>query len=182
MIYPDDHSDKESTMTAREELTDKIARMRGMSLIDFNDRVKVVLSSYRVQMKRGFSKPEDITARNELAAVIIGKNNDDVGFNVVETLYPFRIQDSSKGEKRQKPSVRPRDACDVVSISEYRENITPISYGYVAGGPAKKGGSQKVCPKCKSIGLHLAKGYKERYYSCVYCGFHQELEAETYQY
>ena len=166
-------------MTAREELAKKISDI--FNALDFDTQVKQILQSYRVQMKRNRSKSDNRTAREELVFIVCDKRSKKDRFNIKDILDPFRIQSASKkySSTRKKS---PRKACEVVYIDAYKESLTPVSYGYVAGGPKRKGGSQKVCPKCRSMGLHLAKGYKERYYSCIYCGFHQELEAETYQY
>jgi hypothetical protein len=168
-------------MTAREELASKIVEI--FSLSNFDAQLKIVLQSYRVQMKRNYSKSATKTAREELFSLIVGKRNTTRSFDVLEAIHPFRVQ-SSKPVSRSQPARKTtaRKKCDVVSIADYRDSLTPTNYGYVGGGPPRKSGSRKVCPKCKSMGLYLATGYKERYYGCVYCGFHQELEAETYQY
>tara|TARA_R100000654_G_scaffold71546_1_gene102610 strand:- start:9271 stop:9771 length:501 start_codon:yes stop_codon:yes gene_type:complete len=166
-------------MTAREELARKIIDI--FNALDFDTQVKQILQSYRVQMKKSEKKPQGRTAREELFFALRDSRRNKSRLNIKDILDPFRIQSSSK-KCSSKNKKSPRKACEVVYMNAYRESLVPVSYGYVAGGPPRKGGSQKVCPKCRSMGLHLAKGYKERYYSCIYCGFHQELEAETYQY
>ena len=166
-------------MTAREELAKKISDI--YNAFDFDVQMKHVLQSFRIQMKRGRSKDRGRTAREELLFVLCEKRSSNKFFDIKEALSDFRIQSASKKYCSPK-RVTPRKECEIVYMDAYRDSMIPTSYGYVAGGPPRKGGSQKVCPKCRSMGLHLAKGYKERYYSCIYCGFHQELEAETYKY
>ena len=42
----------------------------------------------------------------------------------------------------------------------------------VAGGPRKRGRSRGECPKCKSMGVVLARSYAgDEYFSCIYCGW-----------
>tara|TARA_Y100001973_G_scaffold11009_1_gene14928 strand:- start:665 stop:1174 length:510 start_codon:yes stop_codon:yes gene_type:complete len=166
--------------TARRQLAEEIVRIFKRS--DFKDLLKKTLLLYCIQMKRGYKKQPSNTARDELFEAISNKKTQASHFDVLEVIHPFRIQLKTGKKYPRTDEKTPRKKCEVVSIKEYRESAMPISYGYVAGGPISKDGSGKICPKCNSLGLHLAMGYKERYYSCVYCGFHKDVEAATYQY
>jgi hypothetical protein len=168
-------------MTAREELERKITKVinsNSAQSYKFKVEIESVLSSYKIQMKAAYEKDPQMTAREYLVSVLCDAFSGSRDLSVAMELAPFRIQNKIRKKDVGSPGAR----CEVISISEYKDSMIPTSYGYVAGGPKRKKSSQKMCPKCKSIGLYLASGYKERYYSCVYCGFHQELEAKTYQY
>ena len=42
----------------------------------------------------------------------------------------------------------------------------------VAGGPRRRQKARGECPKCKSLGVVLARSYSgDEYYSCIYCGW-----------
>jgi len=168
-------------MTAREQLARAIVKI--LRVGNFEEQLVSILSHFRIQMKkqhRDRLSGGGATARDEALRVLCEKRKEKRWFNVVDALDLFKIQVRGSKEYGRSPKIG-RHSCNVVSMAEYKDNLIPVSYGYVAGGPVRKTGSQKVCPKCNSMGLHLAKGYKERYYSCVYCGFRKELEAETYQ-
>jgi hypothetical protein len=66
-----------------------------------------------------------------------------------------------------------------------RPTTTPVALGVgdpparvargpepVAGGPRTRKKARGECPKCKSMGVVLARSYSgDEYYSCVYCGW-----------
>ena len=168
-------------MTARKDLAEKLARIvMGM---EKNESISKIFSSYNIQMKRNHKKSDKKTAREEAISRVteaIKKDSIDAMGDILGILHPFRIQEIKK-KYASKTEESPRKKCKIIDIKEYKDEKS-ISYGYVAGGPASRSGSKKICPKCNSMGLHLAVGYKERYYSCVYCGFHKDLETKTYNY
>ena len=171
-------------MTARQSLADKIFKPATSLKTDheIDTAISKLFASYNVQMKRGHKKNPDITARKEaIERVEIAISERVLSLEeIVEVLHPFRIQKIKKNYPR-KAEESPRRKCEIVCIKEYKDSKS-ISYGHVAGGPVSRAGSKKICPKCNSMGLHLAVGYKERYYSCVYCGFHKDLETKTLNY
>ena len=49
----------------------------------------------------------------------------------------------------------------------------------VAGGPRPRKKARGECPKCKSLGVVLARSYSgDEYYSCIYCGWQAYRPAE----
>mgnify|MGYP001388487891 FL=1 len=171
-------------MTARQALAKKI--LNAILLSEKNQKETPAIArefaSYNIQMKRGYKKDPDVTAREEAVERIgIAAGEEVLSLDrVMALLHPFRVQEIKKKYPR-KAEETPRKKSNIVCIKTYKDEKS-ISYGHVAGGPVSRSGSKKICPKCNSMGLHLAVGYKEKYYSCVYCGFHKDLETKTLNY
>lgn len=173
-------------MTAQIDLVNDLAIYFTDPSRDPNETLEDVLKPYKIQIKPSRAdKFEDLkktsTARQCLIKeisdwVVMGKISVDS--DIEEILSDFRIQKKKGGTAKTKQPQRP---AEVISLRDYRQSTT--DYGPIAGGPLPHTkSSRKICPKCKSLGLHLASGYKEKYYSCLYCGYYKDLETKTYQY
>tara|TARA_Y100000588_G_C14199420_1_gene901757 strand:- start:259 stop:783 length:525 start_codon:yes stop_codon:yes gene_type:complete len=174
-------------MTARNSLAAKLLKIANESLENSERDFAIVkiFSTYNIQMKRNHKKDPETSARKEASQRMSLAMGEKVlcAEEILDVLHPFRVQEIKK-KYTPRPHRSPRRKCmtaAVVCLAGYKESKS-ISYGQVGGGPPSKAGSKKICPKCNSMGLHLAVGYKERYYSCVYCGFHKDLETKTLNY
>ena len=47
----------------------------------------------------------------------------------------------------------------------------------IAGGPKQGSNTRGTCPKCRSVGIVLARAYGgDDYHSCIYCGYQAYLK------
>ena len=169
-------------MTVQAQVINDLIAYLSFTKADQLQQIKTVLEPYKIQIRPNSSdKFEDwksierMTARDCLVRKVmdwyqthgVGKIEE-----LSEVMSDFRVQRKSRHRSKE---------CEIVDLQQYRK--AAVDYGPVAGGPPSKSGSgRKICPKCKSLGLYLASGYKEKYYSCLYCGYYQDIETKTYQY
>lgn len=177
-------------MTARDSLILSLLELRRTT--DFPGLLRKQLWVYRIQVKSNRPKEDNKTARQIAYERILDAFTTHVGAihfeDLADILHDFRVQYCRKtyprkAEENGRKKAQERVEAEITNLREHRdaaEQVKAISYGPVGGGPRRSTGSMKMCPKCHSIGLHLVSGYKERHYSCVYCGYHREHDAKTF--
>jgi hypothetical protein len=156
--------------------------------------LKRLLNSYRVQTKSGEALEKNQTARELLVQNIINYWQHNGGIDkktLINLISSFRMQ-VKHGLSRPVESLLGNKVSDESSSSNTRakvkENISRHQNAYfkskndhkknhilessVAGGPLPKKQGRAQCPKCRSMGVVLARAYGgEDYCSCIYCGF-----------
>lgn len=190
--------------TARERLLQALTAIISQPLTeDGKNALRRLLNSYRVQAKPGEDLPKSDTARDALAEQIIAswKEHGPVDRKVLGTLIsPFRMQ-LKQGLARGRGDAK-NAAADVDIIKNESKNLTRmqikekavlhenayfrerhdahpniLKHAPIAGGPKVGSNTRGQCPKCRSIGIVLARAYGgDDYYSCIYCGFQSYLK------
>jgi hypothetical protein len=185
--------------TARESLFDEMmALAAGPAGGDADDLVRRMMLRYRVQTKPGVHIADGTTARDALGDRLLDlwrKRPGDLSEKVGSTIDEFRMQAKGAGGAAPKepkaakparpttaapspsPSTPPRAAradapppmprTDPAIEAARRRIAEPVD-----GGPRRRGKTRSECPKCKSMGVVLARSYAgDDYYSCIYCGW-----------
>lgn len=189
--------------TARERLLQALSAILSQS---FNEEGKAslnrLLNSYRVQAKPGEVIAKEITARDALSEKIIElwKKNHSLDKKVVgRIISSFRMQlkqgltrnklFDSKNE-RTLEGLENDGSSKGLSRSQIKENIIKHENAYfkektgnnpeikaIAGGPRQGSSRRGQCPKCRSMGIVLARAYGgDDYHSCIYCGYQAYLK------
>lgn len=186
--------------TARERLMQALTAILTQPCTeDGKTALKRLLNSYRVQAKPGENLSKDQTARDLLAEKIMAswqEGNAAEKKNLNRIISSFRMQ-LKQGLSRSKSSDArggsngdggSADHGKGLSRSQIKENTAkqenayfktkfyakevPIDAIPIAGGPKQGTNSRGQCPKCRSMGIVLARAYGgDDYYSCIYCGF-----------
>lgn len=163
-----------------------------------------LLNSYRVQAKPGESVDKNETARDALQHRIIEswKQNFPVERKILSRIISsFRMQ-LKQGLSRSKLSDPKSDKSEKndhalqakgLTRSQIKENISKhenayfkdkltgaysqLNKGAIAGGPKQGSNTRGQCPKCRSLGIVLARAYGgDDYHSCIYCGYQAYLK------
>ncbi|MBH1989055.1 MAG: hypothetical protein I8H75_04780 [Myxococcaceae bacterium] len=127
-----------------------------------------LLKRFRVQFKPG-SEPSTHTARksllDQLKALWEAKQAGDRHRALSKTLDSFRMQvKASSGKKSAAKSFE--EMISKKSSSNFRVG-QPL-----AGGPQRRDRIRGECPKCRGMGVVLARSYHgDEYLSCIYCGY-----------
>jgi len=164
--------------------------------------LKRLLNSYRVQAKPGGALEKDQTARDVLAAHIISSWQQKLSLDkklILSLINPFRMQVKhglSRALEQNMPATGTKIASEQESSGSsarvrIKENISRHQNAYfkdkndpkktkiessIAGGPLPKKQGRGQCPKCRSMGVVLARSYgSEDYCSCIYCGYQAQL-------
>ena len=164
--------------------------------------LKRLLNSYRVQAKPGGALEKEQTARDVLAAHIISSWQQKGSLDkklIISLINPFRMQ-VKHGLSRALEQNLPAPGTKITSEQEpggssarvrVKENINRHQNAYfkdkndpkkkqvesfVAGGPLPKKQGRGQCPKCRSMGVVLARSYgSEDHCSCIYCGYQAQI-------
>lgn len=189
--------------TAREKLLQALSSILSLPKDQtMENNLKKLLNTYRVQIKPNENFPKDQIARDVLLANIMEKWTLGIVSeqDIASLITPFRMQLKQSIElKDSRPLVnnfldQGKGAKDggkarkgITETVSQQENAyfkgknkgleqTPPKSTPVAGGPAPKNSGRGQCPKCRSIGLVLARSYGgEDYHSCIYCGYQSHL-------
>lgn len=193
--------------TARERLLQSLIAIISQAFTpEAKVALKRLLNTYRVQAKPGETLAKDMTARDVLANKIVSawvlKNTLDKK-DLEHLISPFRMQ-LKQGLLRTKGDFERSElensigttnvAFQGLKRSQIQENINRHQNAYfrdrsrlkkenpehlaIAGGPVQKTGGRGQCPKCRSVGIVLARSYGgEDYYSCIYCGYQAYLKS-----
>ena len=193
--------------TARERLLQSLTAIISQAFTpEAKVALKRLLNTYRVQAKPGEVVNQDLTARdvlaNQIAASWMQKGSLDKR-DIELLISPFRMQlkqglmRGKVDEERLEPSEGTSTgnfAFQTPRRSKIQENINRHQNAYfrdktkakkvnaepaaIAGGPVQKTGGRGQCPKCRSLGVVLARAYGgEDYYSCIYCGYQAYLKS-----
>lgn len=185
--------------TAREKLLQALTAIISQPFNeDGQNTLNRLLNSYRVQSKPGETMEKDQTARDALGKKIIDawKQSSVVDRKLLtKIISSFRMQ-LKQGLKRGKVTHshdRMTDKDDVskpLNVAKVQvKQTTKYENAYfqdkggpqnesaaIAGGPKHKSGIRGQCPKCRSLGIVLARAYGgDDYYSCIYCGYQAYL-------
>lgn len=183
--------------TARERLLQALTDIMNQPLNEEGkSALRRLLNSYRVQAKPGEDVDKTETARTILANKLIEVWHKDGGFdkktfNQVISLFRMQIKQGlnrgrvdTKADSISSTDSTP-DVSKTMSRSQIKENTARQENAYfknrvtsdatqctIAGGPKHGTNSRGQCPKCRSMGIVLARAYGgDDYYSCIYCGF-----------
>lgn len=164
-----------------------------------------LLNSYRVQAKPGENLPKDQTARNALADKIVEAWKQSCPLDrkfLSRVISSFRMQlkqgfsrsrmlESKQSQKEAGQEVAGQSMVSARAkakdIAAKQENayfkdkaknvVNPEGSTQIAGGPKQNPKSRGQCPKCRSIGIVLARAYGgDDYHSCIYCGYQAYLK------
>jgi len=164
-----------------------------------------LLNSYRVQAKPGESIDKSSTARDELEQRIIAtwqQNHCLDKKSVARIISSFRMQlkhgvgksrisDVKQDQEGEQTELKAQGKS--LTRSQIKENINKHENAYfkdrptnskeelepsaIAGGPKQGSNSRGQCPKCRSLGIVLARAYGgDDYHSCIYCGYQAYLK------
>lgn len=188
--------------TARERLLQALTAIVSQP---FSEEVKTslkrLLNSYRVQAKPDENIDRNSTARDALATIIFQTWREKTTLDrkdIIILTEPFRMQlkiglskRKSSGEHESPHSLDEQETT-IPRRAKIKENISRHENAYfrektgsalkeqtaIAGGPLAKTGGRGQCPKCRSIGIVLARAYGgDDYYSCIYCGYQAYTKA-----
>ena len=192
--------------TARERLLQALTAIISQPCNeDGKTALKRLLNSYRVQAKPGENLDKNQTARDLLAGKIIEawtQNTTTEKKNLNRIISSFRMQlkqGLSRSKSQEAKSGNPGEASSMadqnksMTRSQIKENTAKQENAYfksksaynelaidaipIAGGPKQRLSSRGQCPKCRSMGIVLARAYGgDDYYSCIYCGFQSYLK------
>jgi hypothetical protein len=162
--------------------------------------LKRLLNSYRVQAKPGAFLEKERTARDILASHIVSSWQQKGSLDkkhIISLINPFRMQIKhglSRNIEQAIPTVGPKSEQEALGQNarvKVKENISKHQNAYfkdkkdpknahlqtaIAGGPLPKKQGRGQCPKCRSMGVVLARSYgNEDYCSCIYCGYQAPL-------
>ncbi len=187
--------------TARERLLQALTAIVSQP---FSEEVKTslkrLLNSYRVQAKPEENIDRNSTARDALATIIFQswrQKNVLERKDILVLIEPFRMQlkiglNKRKSSQENVPHTPHDEQEGMPRRAKIKENITRHENAYfkekspvnpreqiaIAGGPLAKTGGRGQCPKCRSLGIVLARAYGgDDYYSCIYCGYQAYLKS-----
>lgn len=193
--------------TARERLLQALTAITSQPLNeDGKAALNRLLNSYRVQIKPGESINKTETARDALAIQLIEswQQSCPVDKKVLgRVISSFRMQ-LKQGLNRNKfaenKGDRDLNQSDLVGAgknltrAQIKENISKHENAYfkdkvsgneindadaIAGGPKQGSNARGQCPKCRSMGIVLARAYGgDDYHSCIYCGYQAYLKGK----
>lgn len=190
--------------TARERLLQALSAIISQP---FSEEGKLalgrLLNSYRVQAKPGEVLDKDQTARDALAAKIIDAWKGTVPLerkSLSSIISSFRMQlklGLGRGKTQESKSEHKSQSFGSASGGIFRtrigENVAKHENAYfkdkhdknreiqenvsIAGGPKQGSNARGQCPKCRSMGIVLARAYGgDDYHSCIYCGYQAYLK------
>lgn len=178
--------------TARENLLQSLIKLTEQPFNQVKSQLLArLLNSYRIQKKEGKEKDNEMPARDYLQQQIesLWQQNislDKKAINKILTCFRMQIKLPTSRKKYHLGHPQPDNAGSVeLTRAQIKENFNKQENAYfrdknnskkgndaVAGGPEQKNNNRGQCPKCRSIGVVLARSYGgEDYYSCIYCGY-----------
>lgn len=189
--------------TAREKLLQALLVILSQSKGPASEtELKRLLNTYRVQIKPNENIEKNQIARDVLIANILATWQTRGAMeksDINRIISPFRMQlkqacvgrsAEPRGQAEREKDQVGVDKKNRLSVQEhisqqenayFRDKNEPVAVKTgvstpVAGGPASKNSGRGQCPKCRSIGLVLARSYGgEDYHSCIYCGYQSHL-------
>lgn len=191
--------------TARERLLQALTAIISQPCNeDGRTALRRLLNSYRVQAKPGEKLDKNHTARDLLATKLVEawqQSNSIEKKTLNRIISSFRMQlkqGLNRGRTQEtkigqiNESGQSADQNKTMSRSQIKENTAKQENAYfknkpvakeglteaipIAGGPKQGTNSRGQCPKCRSLGIVLARAYGgDDYYSCIYCGFQSYL-------
>lgn len=191
--------------TARERLLQALSAIISQPFSDEgNQALSRLLNSYRVQAKPGETLDKDQTARDALAEKIIEswKKSNQIDRKALSAIISsFRMQlklGLSRGKAEMKTDHKSSSSGLISRTGALRgrggENLAKQENAYfkdkhekgrdviddlsIAGGPKHGSNARGQCPKCRSLGIVLARAYGgDDYHSCIYCGYQAYLKS-----
>jgi hypothetical protein len=170
-------------VTARDALGDRLLELWRKKPAGVEATIGTTIDEFRMQLKQdGPAKPSKPRTANTRAPAVV---DDDPP----PSRTPSKPAAAKSGARAPMPSPErpvaksaPAAAPRASSSSSLGIGLSdppaahmrgrPASAEPVAGGPRKRGKSRGECPKCKSLGVVLARSYAgDDYFSCIYCGW-----------
>jgi hypothetical protein len=190
--------------TARERLLQALSAIISQPFSD-DGRVALIrlLNSYRVQAKPGENIENNHTARDALAHKIIAAWMHSFPTEkkiLSQIISAFRMQlKQGLGRGKLSDTKKMQDHIDIADHTkgltrlQIKQNTSKHENAYfkdkhiqgqpdaahkaIAGGPKQGSNSRGKCPKCRSMGIVLARAYGgDDYHSCIYCGYQAYLK------
>lgn len=165
--------------TARDALGDRLLELWRAGGDDDATRTKMgtLIDQFRMQLKQAGGDKADAPAR---PAVAPRPRPDPIVREKAAAPLP-----ASRPEARPAATTPKRSSTAPTPAAPARPATTAVALGVgdpparvtrgpepVAGGPRTRKKARGECPKCKSMGVVLARSYSgDEYYSCVYCGW-----------
>lgn len=152
---PGEHLDK--NQTARDLLATKLTDAWQQNTAFEKKNLNRIISSFRMQLKQGLNRGKLQEAKSSLGEVL--------------------NHEHSKGLTRSQIKENTARQENAYFKSKFTGSDIPIEAIPIAGGPKQGTNSRGQCPKCRSMGIVLARAYGgDDYYSCIYCGFQSYLK------
>lgn len=128
-----------------------------------------LLERFRIQLKSGSESPSH-TARERLLErlQVLWRTEKPSEWStpILKILDGFRMQ--IKSSSTQKSAAK--SSSEMLSKKKNSSGLRPGQP--LAGGPQKRDRIRGECPKCRSMGVVLARSYNgDEYLSCIYCGY-----------
>ncbi len=171
--------------TARDALGDRLVELWRTGKNDEPTRSKIgtLIDQFRMQLKQsGPEKPEKSDgapkpAKPDRPAPVMPRPKlDPIARDKATTTLARPDQKPAVGDGKRPPAMSTTNKVATppsvaLGISEPPARV-PRGPEPVAGGPRTRKKARGECPKCKSMGVVLARSYSgDEYYSCVYCGW-----------
>lgn len=154
---PGENLDK--NQTARDALADKIVAAWKQDSITEKKHISRLISCFRMQLKQGLSRGRLFDSKNSPQQDTSDFKEQSKGFT--------RLQIRENTAKHENAYFKNKPEKD----QDKSEDVA------IAGGPKLGSNTRGQCPKCRSIGIVLARAYGgDDYYSCIYCGFQSYLK------
>lgn len=149
----------EKEQTARDVLADQIIKAWVSKSSLEKKQVAALIAQFRMQVKHGLSRSELDEDHPELEAKQVG------GREIL--VQSARLKSKENISRHQNAYFKDKNG----------KNTGPLESS-IAGGPLPKSQGRGQCPKCRSMGIVLARSYGgDDHYSCIYCGYQAYLKA-----
>lgn len=143
--------------TARDELSQKLIEAWKTKGLSDRKTIERIISSFRMQLKQGLSAGRPIEPRPKASV----HSSTEI------------INQENSHNKRKETSLKHENAYFKDKASLYENN----DVNAIAGGPKHGINARGQCPKCRSMGIVLARAYAgDDYHSCIYCGYQAYLK------
>src|SRR5690606_79060 len=145
--------------TARDLLANKIVEAWQQNSAAEKKNLNRIISSFRMQLKQGLNRGKLHESKSA--------HTNDVSPTSDHAKSMTRSQIKENTAKQENAYFKSKSPLGDLTIDQI-----PI-----AGGPKQGSNSRGQCPKCRSMGIVLARAYGgDDYYSCIYCGFQSYLK------
>jgi hypothetical protein len=154
---PGESNDKEQT--ARDSLAAKLIDAWHKQALHDKDAIDRIVDSYRMQLKHGLSRGRMLESKPDVKTTSSPVDAGPKG--------AFRTKTKENNAKHENAYFKDKkDASD--------DTVVKVA---IAGGPKVASNTRGQCPKCRSLGIVLARAYGgDDYHSCIYCGYQAYLK------
>ncbi len=142
-------------------------------------KMEALIDQFRMQLKgSGSDKPQK---PGPLKKLTFPSSSTPVSKEALLANAPSAFKPTAKSEPKPAPTskelgpkapARPAIPTQTLGLAEPPARSHARGPEPVAGGPRQRKKARGECPKCKSMGVVLARSYAgDEYYSCIYCGW-----------